>query len=56
MRIGRSLIPAILLALSIGIIVGTYSSIYIVCNLALAMKLDKQYFIVPVVEEVDEAP
>lgn len=43
-------------ALSIGIVVGTYSSIYIVCNLALSMKLNKEDFIVNIVEEVDEAP
>lgn len=53
---GGEAVHSFSLALSIGIIVGTYSSIYIVCNLALAMKLDKEDFIVPVVEEVDEAP
>lgn len=53
---GGEAVHSFSLALSIGIVVGTYSSIYIVCNLALAMKLDKQDFIVPVVEEVDEAP
>jgi preprotein translocase subunit SecF len=53
---GGEAVHSFSLALSIGIIVGTYSSIYIVCNLALAMKLDKEDFILPVVEEVDEAP
>ncbi|MFN3712713.1 MAG: protein translocase subunit SecF [Alcanivoracaceae bacterium] len=53
---GGEAVHSFSLALSIGIIVGTYSSIYIVCNLALAMKLDKEDFIIPVVEEVDEAP
>lgn len=53
---GGEAVHSFSLALSIGIIVGTYSSIYIVCNLALAMKLDKEDFIVPIVEEVDEAP
>lgn len=53
---GGEAVHSFSLALSIGIIVGTYSSIYIVCNLALAMKLDKEDFIVAIVEEVDEAP
>ncbi|MCC1497333.1 protein translocase subunit SecF [Alcanivorax sp. 1008] len=53
---GGEAVHSFSLALSIGIIVGTYSSIYIVCNLALAMKLDKEDFIIPIVEEVDEAP
>ncbi|PKM21727.1 MAG: protein translocase subunit SecF [Gammaproteobacteria bacterium HGW-Gammaproteobacteria-14] len=53
---GGEAVHSFSLALSIGIIIGTYSSIYIVCNLALAMKMDKEDFIIPVVEEVDEAP
>lgn len=53
---GGEAVHSFSLALSIGIIVGTYSSIYIVCNLALAMKLNKEDFIVNIVEEVDEAP
>jgi preprotein translocase subunit SecF len=53
---GGEAVHSFSLALSIGIIVGTYSSIYIVCNLALSMKLDKEDFIVNIVEEVDEAP
>ena len=45
------------LALSIGVIVGTYSSIYIVCSLALAMNMNKQDFIIPdVSKEVDGMP
>jgi preprotein translocase subunit SecF len=54
--LGGEAVHSFSLALSIGIVVGTYSSIYIVCNLALAMKLDKEDFIIPVVEEIDEAP
>lgn len=44
------------LALSVGIIVGTYSSIYVVCNVALAMKMDREDFIVPQPEELDDQP
>lgn len=43
-------------ALLIGVVVGTYSSIYIVCNLALSMNLNKQDFMLPEREEVDEMP
>jgi preprotein translocase subunit SecF len=53
---GGEAVHSFSLALSIGVLVGTYSSIYIVCNLALSMKLDKEDFIIPVVEEVDETP
>jgi preprotein translocase subunit SecF len=44
------------LAMSIGVIVGTYSSIYIVCNLALSMKMNKEDFMLPEAKEVDEMP
>jgi len=44
------------LAMSIGVLIGTYSSIYIVCSIALAMNMTKQDFIVPEVQEIDEMP
>lgn len=44
------------LAMSIGVLVGTYSSIYIVCTIALAMNMTKEDFIVPEITEVDEMP
>lgn len=44
------------LAMSIGVLIGTYSSIYIVCSVALAMNMTKQDFIVPEVSDVDEMP
>lgn len=53
---GGEAVHSFSLALAIGIVVGTYSTIFIVCNLALAMKMNKQDFILPVIEEVDEAP
>ena len=43
-------------ALLIGVFVGTYSSIYIVCNLALSLNLNKEDFMLPEREEVDEMP
>ena len=43
-------------ALLIGIFVGTYSSIYIVCNLALSLNLNKEDFMLPERQEVDEMP
>lgn len=43
-------------ALLIGVVVGTYSSIYIVCNLALSMNLNKEDFMLPQPEEVDGMP
>lgn len=44
------------LAMSIGVLIGTYSSIYIVCTIALAMNMTKQDFIIPEVPEIDEMP
>jgi preprotein translocase subunit SecF len=44
------------LAMSIGVLIGTYSSIYIVCTIALAMNMTKQDFIIPEISEVDEMP
>jgi preprotein translocase subunit SecF len=44
------------LAMSIGVIVGTYSSIYIVCNLALSLKMNKEDFMLPEAKEVDDMP
>ncbi|MBQ0752972.1 MAG: protein translocase subunit SecF [Gammaproteobacteria bacterium] len=44
------------LAMSIGVLIGTYSSIYIVCTIALAMNMTKEDFIIPEITEVDEMP
>jgi len=46
------------LALIVGILVGTYSSIYIAANVMLGMKISKEDLALPVKEgaEVDEAP
>lgn len=53
---GGEAVHGFALALSIGVIVGTYSSIYIVCNLALSMNLNKQDFMLPEQQEIDEMP
>ncbi|MDF1781917.1 MAG: protein translocase subunit SecF [Alcanivoracaceae bacterium] len=46
------------LAMSIGVLIGTYSSIYIVCSIALAMNMTKDDFIVVEVskDDFDEMP
>lgn len=43
-------------AMTIGIVVGTYSSIYIVCHLALVMGMTRQDFILPEKQEVGDMP
>ncbi|MDX1804026.1 MAG: protein translocase subunit SecF [Alcanivorax sp.] len=43
-------------ALLIGIFVGTYSSIYVVCNFLFLMKVSKEDFLVVQKEEIDEMP
>lgn len=44
------------MAMSIGIISGTYSSIYVVCHLALAMGMNREDFILPEKREADDSP
>lgn len=45
------------LALTIGVVVGTYSSIYVAANVLLAMKISREDLLPPEVEEaVDEMP
>jgi preprotein translocase subunit SecF len=53
--IGGSLLYGFSLALMIGIIVGTYSSIYVAGSLAVSMGLSRHHLI-PVLKEVDETP
>ncbi len=52
---GGSLLYGFSLALMIGIIVGTYSSIYVAGSLAVSMGLSRHHLI-PVLKEVDESP
>lgn len=53
---GGEAVHAFSLALSIGLIVGTYSTVFVVCTLALAMGMDKDDFIIPDVKEIDDRP
>lgn len=53
---GGEAVHGFALALSIGIIVGTYSSIFIVCNVALGMKMTREDFLVPQPDELDQQP
>ena len=52
---GGTLLYGFSLALMIGIIVGTYSSIYVAGSLALSMGLDRHHLI-PQLKEVDQSP
>ncbi len=53
--LGGSLLYSFSLALMIGIIVGTYSSIYVAGSLAVTLGLSRQH-LVPQLKEVDERP
>lgn len=53
--LGGSLLYSFSLALMIGIVVGTYSSIYVAGSLAVTMGLNRHH-LVPVLKEVDENP
>ncbi|ODS23185.1 protein-export membrane protein SecF [Candidatus Endobugula sertula] len=56
--VGGELIHAFSIALIIGIVVGTYSSIYVAANVLLLMQITKEDLIVPVKEgaEFDDLP
>ena len=53
--LGGSLLHGFSLALIIGIVVGTYSSIYVAGSLTLSLGLDRHH-LVPVVKETDNRP
>lgn len=53
--LGGSLLHGFALALIIGIVVGTYSSIYVAGSLTIALGLNRQH-LVPQLKEVDERP
>lgn len=53
--LGGSLLHGFSLALIIGIVVGTYSSIYVAGSLTIALGLNRQH-LVPQLKEVDERP
>jgi preprotein translocase subunit SecF len=53
---GGEMISGFAMTLIIGVLVGTYSSVYVANGLLLLMKVDKEDFIVPERTEVDEMP
>lgn len=53
---GGSMVHGFSLALIIGIVVGTYSSIYVAGSFALALGLNRQHLLAPPKEELTERP
>ena len=54
--LGGELIRGFASALLVGVVVGTYSSIYVAANVLMAMKIDRVDLMPPVVEEDDDRP
>jgi preprotein translocase subunit SecF len=54
--LGGSMLHGFSLALIIGIIIGTYSSIYVAGSLSLALGLTRQHLLPPAKEALDERP
>ena len=54
--LGGELIRGFASALLVGVVVGTYSSIYVAANVLMAMKIDRVDLMPPVVEEEDDRP
>ncbi|MBE0484251.1 MAG: protein translocase subunit SecF [Bacterioplanes sp.] len=54
--VGGDLIHNFAIALMIGVLVGTYSSIYIASNMLVVMNLTREDLIPPELEEVDDRP
>ena len=53
---GGEIMKGFSVALILGVIVGTYSSIYVASNVLMLMKVDKEDFMLPEPEELDEMP
>jgi preprotein translocase subunit SecF len=53
---GGAMLQGLALALIIGIVIGTYSSIYVAGALAIAMGLQKQHLMPPAKREGDSLP
>lgn len=53
---GGPMIHDFALAMTIGIIIGTYSSIYVAGSFAVAIGLDRKYLQLPVKRAEDELP
>lgn len=56
MLVGGELIHNFALALMIGVVVGTYSSIYVAANILLLMNISREDLMPPELEEVDDRP
>jgi preprotein translocase subunit SecF len=54
--LGGEKIHSFALAMTIGILIGTYSSIYVAGALALSMGLSRKDFLPPAKTELDEMP
>ncbi|MED5388754.1 MAG: protein translocase subunit SecF [Pseudomonadota bacterium] len=53
---GGEVMKAFSEALIVGVLVGTYSSIYVVTNILFLMNVSKEDFLIPEPEEIDEMP
>ena len=56
MTLGGEQIFGFAVALTVGVLVGTYSSIYVSSNVLLAMKICREDFFEITVEELDDRP
>jgi len=56
MVVGGEMIHNFSLALMIGVVVGTYSSIYVAANILLLMNISREDLMPPELEEVDDRP
>ncbi|MGB1092151.1 MAG: protein translocase subunit SecF, partial [Oceanobacter sp.] len=54
--VGGELIHNFALALMVGVVVGTYSSIYVAANILLLMKISREDLLPPEEEEIDDRP
>ena len=52
---GGEMIRGFALALTIGVLVGTYSSIYVAANVLLAMKITREDLLIPEKENPEQA-
>ena len=52
--LGGELIRGFSLALTIGVVVGTYSSIYVASNMLVALQLSREDLLVPIKEGADQ--
>lgn len=53
---GGEIMRGFSIALMAGVVIGTYSSIYVASNVLMLMHVDKQDFVIPQQEELDEMP